>query len=83
MAMLRFFLSFNRIPLILFSLFGLFFNLFYNTNILGIDDNIHMIKKLDAFDKNGHFSHAWFYNTTTLINCFLGVSTAILHSMAM
>lgn len=83
MSLLRFFLSYNRIPLILFTLFGFFFNLFYNTNILGITDNCHMIKKLDPFDKHGHVSRAWFHNTMTLTNCFLGMSMAIFHSMAM
>lgn len=83
MSLLRFFLSYNRIPLILFSLFGFFFNLFYNTNIFGICDNVHSAKKLDAFDKHGHFSRAWFHNTMTLVNCFMGISMAVFHTMAM
>lgn len=81
--MLRFFLSCNRIPLILFTLFGFFFNLFYNTNILGICENFHMLQKLEAFDKHGHVSKAWFYNTITLANCCMGISMAVFHSMTM
>lgn len=83
MSLLRFFLSYNRIPLILFTLFGFFFNLFYNTNILGIDENLQAVRKLDPFDRHGHLSKTWFYNTMTLINCFLGASMAVLHSLAM
>lgn len=83
MSLLRFFLSYNRIPLILFSLFGFFFNLFYNTNILGIRENIHMVQHLEPFDKHGHISRHWFHNSMTLVNCFLGVTMAIFHSMAM
>lgn len=83
MSLLRFFLSYNRIPLILFTLFGFFFNLFYNTNILGIDENLQAVRKLDPFDRHGHLSKTWFYNTMTLINCFLGASMAVLHSLTM
>lgn len=83
MSLLRFFLSYNRIPLILFALFGFFFNLFYNTNILGIKDNIRLVKKLEPFDRHGHVSESWFHNTMTLVNCFLGVWMACFHTMSM
>lgn len=83
MSLLRFFLSYNRIPLILFTLFGLFFNLFYNTNILGFKDNIQNIQKLEPFTKHGSVSKTWFHNTMTLINCFLGITMAICHTMTM
>lgn len=83
MAMFRFFLSFNRMPLTLVSLFGLFFNLFYNTNIMGIGDNILMTQKLHTYDKQGYVSKAWFYNTMTLINCLLGLFLAVFHCLAM
>lgn len=83
MAMFRFFLSFNRIPLILVSLFGLFFNLFYNTNIMGVKENLQLAQKLHAYDKHGYVSKAWFYNTMTLVNCFLGIVLGLFHCMAM
>lgn len=83
MSLLRFFLSYNRIPLILFSLFGLFFNLFYNTNILGVKENINLVHRLDPFDKHGNVSQHWFHNTMTLVNCFMGCCMAICHTMSM
>lgn len=83
MSLLRFFLSYNRIPLILFTLFGLYFNLIYNTNILGIKDNIQLVHRLDPFDKHGSVSRNWFHNTMTLINCFLGIAMAMCHTLTM